>query len=237
MFGMLPCFFFGKVVNCKDFYRSDMSKRMLIALCTLVAVSTAVIVAGVYALYEGVGSLSACCEGSAEDATVQFPPDDHAPVSARSESSPVPAPSDSLTGNPHKGGKEVFPCEYSVTNCRSGKKNTLRQKEDLSLELLDEKGTLLWTYGPLEGRICGAVGEADYFYNKKIQFLFSDGVRIHLLDRLGRQVKGFPKTVGCKVVGGPEKVIHKGALYWRFDTEEGPLYYDRKFNTAIKQLP
>jgi len=43
----------------------------------------------------------------------------------------------------------------------------------------------------------------DYYDNGKIQFLFASGSELHMMDRLGRKVSGFPVDVGKEIRLGP----------------------------------
>ena len=99
---------------------------------------------------------------------------------------------------------------FAVTNSGTGKKNSLSQNADNSLVLKDEKGSTLWTKS-FPGRICGAVGETDYYNNKKIQFVVVSGSKLYMLDRLGRVVKDFPAELGKEVILGPAIYDFSGA--------------------------
>ena len=89
-------------------------------------------------------------------------------------------------------------------------KNPLSQKGDNSLVLTDESGKVLWTK-PFPGKICGAVGETDYYNNKRIQFVVTIGSKLYMIDRLGRVVKDFPAELGKEVLLGPAIYDFSGA--------------------------
>lgn len=99
---------------------------------------------------------------------------------------------------------------FTVTNCGTGKKNTLYQNDHLSICLRDENGKDLWGV-PFKENLCGMVGELDYYANGKIQFLFAAGSKLYLMDRLGRFVKGFPVDLGAQVLLGPDVYDFTGA--------------------------
>lgn len=99
---------------------------------------------------------------------------------------------------------------FPVTNCATGKTNTLYQNSHLSICLRDEKGKDLWGV-PFNERICGRVEEVDWYGNGKIQFLFAAGTRLYLIDRLGRYVSGFPVDLGVQVALGPDVYDFTGA--------------------------
>lgn len=99
---------------------------------------------------------------------------------------------------------------FVVTNSGTGKKNTLAQNGDGSLTLKDENGKTLWNKS-FPGRICGAIGETDYYNNGKIQFVVATGDQLYMLDRLGRVVKDFPVSLGKDVLLGPSIYDFSGA--------------------------
>ena len=99
---------------------------------------------------------------------------------------------------------------FEVRNCGTGKINSISQREDFSLEMKDERGTVLWTYA-LPGKICGRIAQIDYYANRKIQYLFICGSSLYLLDRLGHIVKGFPVQLSSEVLLGPDAYDFSGA--------------------------
>ena len=99
--------------------------------------------------------------------------------------------------------KVVVPAgPFKVKNCATGLMNSLCQAADNSLTLTDQKGVELWTV-PFDGPLCGMVGTVDYFANGKLQFLMVSGDRLFLIDRLGREVEGFPAALAKPVLLGP----------------------------------
>ncbi len=99
---------------------------------------------------------------------------------------------------------------FKVTNCATGKTNTLYQNSHLSICLRDENGKDLWGV-PFKSKICGYVQDIDYYNNGKIQFLFAAGSQMYLIDRLGRFVSGFPAETGKKIAAGPAVYDFTGA--------------------------
>lgn len=121
---------------------------------------------------------------------------------------------------------------FSVKNCSTLKQNTLRQNADNSLELLDENGKTLWKK-PFPGKICGSVAQVDHLGNGKIQFLMAEGQRLHLIDRLGREVSGFPMKLPAKALKGPYAAKAKGQNCWKVVTASGTVYYDKKVTSVV----
>lgn len=92
---------------------------------------------------------------------------------------------------------------FKVRNCGTGKDNDFYQNDNLYLCLKDESGKGLWGVTFTEP-ICGRVQNVDFFNNGKIQFLFAFGSKLHMIDRLGRFVGGFPVELGKEVLLGPD---------------------------------
>lgn len=72
-----------------------------------------------------------------------------------------------------------------------------KQKEILLLDaknnvmLISQEGQIRWSK-ELEGVLVGDVKEVDLFRNGKVQYLIGTSEKIYCLDRLGRDVQGFP---------------------------------------------
>ena len=126
--------------------------------------------------------------------------------------------------------------EFKVKNSGTNKINTLRQNADNSLSLLDHNGKSLWKIA-FPGPIVGNVEQIDIYSNLKIQYLIAEGSKLHLIDRLGREVKNFPLALGSKALGGPEAVKQGQNSYWSIKTEKGTVYFDRKNVKILNQLP
>ncbi len=122
----------------------------------------------------------------------------------------TPLPELPVSGALSKNVLDIPSGPFPVTNCATGKTNTLYQNSHLSICLKDENGKDLWGV-PFSDRICGRVEEVDWYGNGKIQFLFAAGTRLYLIDRLGRYVSGFPVDLGVEVVLGPDVYDFTGA--------------------------
>lgn len=99
---------------------------------------------------------------------------------------------------------------FPVKNSGTGKTNLLAQQSNYYLSLKEEDGTGIWSV-PFTEPLCGAVESIDYYANGKLQFLFAAGSKIHLLDRLGRFVSGFPVDLGKEILLGPAAYDFTGA--------------------------
>jgi len=83
---------------------------------------------------------------------------------------------------------------WVVRNHTNNSREVLLQDSALHLHLVSSEGALLWT-DTLGKPIVGKVYQMDYFRNKKLQYLFATDSAIHVLDRLGRYVEGYPLPV------------------------------------------
>lgn len=78
-----------------------------------------------------------------------------------------------------------------VRNHVNGTREVLAQDADHTLHLISAAGRTLWSH-PLDGPILGPVNQVDRFKNGKLQLLFNTAGRIHLIDRNGKDLPGFP---------------------------------------------
>jgi len=78
-----------------------------------------------------------------------------------------------------------------VTNHTNGTREVLVQDELHRLHLIGTTGKVLWSRA-LESPILGTVQQVDRFRNGKLQLLFATAEGIHLIDRNGKDVGGFP---------------------------------------------
>lgn len=92
---------------------------------------------------------------------------------------------------------------FQLKNFNTGDKEYLTQLPNLWLRLLDNNMKGLWAV-PFESQICGSVEQVDYNRNGKLQMLFASQKKIYLLDRSGRFVYPFPKSVDSLILLGPK---------------------------------
>ncbi|MGV3637399.1 MAG: hypothetical protein ACO1NQ_07085 [Flavobacteriales bacterium] len=112
---------------------------------------------------------------------------EHAPVEARSNgihwSTPLPP---GATRRPD-----------ILLNHTNGTREVLVQDGDHRIHLIGPSGKPLWHHD-LDGPILGEVHQVDRFKNGKLQLLFNTADRIHLIDRNGKDVGGFPIELPAK---------------------------------------
>ena len=65
-------------------------------------------------------------------------------------------------------------------------------QDDLNnIHLIDKTGSVLWS-DSIGSEIVGDVYQVDFFRNGKLQYLFAAGSHLHLIDRNGNNVSGYP---------------------------------------------
>lgn len=214
-----------------------MNKRTVIVVLSIIVLFALVIAGGVAYLYSGIRveeSRVAEFGGQEEQQTpTKTGADTLQTEQTQSAALPVAAVDTTLSAIKHV---DIPSGPFKVKNCATGKDNLLRQNKDNSLELVDEKGNVLWKI-PFPGKLCGMVGQVDYYNNGKIQFLMAAGDKVHLIDRLGREVRGFPRQIPANAVIGPDKVTVRGTNYWRVDTEKKTYYLNLRKNEILTELP
>ncbi|MDR2938220.1 MAG: hypothetical protein LBU92_04690, partial [Prevotellaceae bacterium] len=80
---------------------------------------------------------------------------------------------------------------FVVKNHKSGQKEIFVQDKNNTLYLIDNQGVMLWKK-QIDEPIMGRVQQVDFYRNNKLQLLFNTRTKMHLLDRLGRNVEKFP---------------------------------------------
>lgn len=99
---------------------------------------------------------------------------------------------------------------FRVRNSGTGKMNLFYQQENLYLCLQEEGGKGLWGV-PFTDPICGRASTIDHYANGKLQILFGAGTKLHLIDRLGRFVTGFPVDLKKDILIGPDVYDFNGS--------------------------
>lgn len=70
-----------------------------------------------------------------------------------------------------------------------------------NLYLLSNTGKILWKKN-IGQKILSSIQQIDYFDNNKLQLLFNTENQLHVIDRNGNYVTGFPAKLGNTAVGG-----------------------------------
>ncbi|MCC5919120.1 MAG: hypothetical protein LAT68_01325 [Cyclobacteriaceae bacterium] len=91
---------------------------------------------------------------------------------------------------------------FVVKNHNDNSREILIQDQDNQLYLFNRKGDLLWKKVTDEA-VNGEVHQVDLYKNGKLQYLFIGKRKIHLIDRNGNYVEGFPFSVA-----GSDPIAH-----------------------------
>lgn len=83
---------------------------------------------------------------------------------------------------------------FVVRNHNNGSMEVLLQDSLRALYLIGNQGRILWK-DSLDGLIRGAITQIDYYKNKKLQYLLATDRNIHIIDRNGNEVEGFPVSI------------------------------------------
>ncbi|WP_290697770.1 ribonuclease HII [Lacinutrix sp.] len=85
-----------------------------------------------------------------------------------------------------------------VTNHRSKQKEIVVQDINNKLYLISNIGNILWKK-QLNGPVLGKIEQIDVYKNGRLQLVFATPNRVYLLDRAGRDVKGYPLKFNDKI--------------------------------------
>ncbi len=80
---------------------------------------------------------------------------------------------------------------HTVRNHRNGSLEILVQDDNNFLYLINGDGKILWR-DSIHSPIIGKISQIDYYKNNKLQYFFITQDALHLIDRLGNYVEGFP---------------------------------------------
>jgi hypothetical protein len=83
---------------------------------------------------------------------------------------------------------------FVVKNHNNGGREVLFQDSLNYLYLIGAQGRLLWQ-DSLAGSIKGELSQIDYYKNNKLQYLLASENQIHIIDRNGNSIDGFPISV------------------------------------------
>jgi hypothetical protein len=88
---------------------------------------------------------------------------------------------------------------FEVTNHNNGEKENLVQFENGEISLINQEGKELWRK-MIKGKILGSVTQIDVLKNNKLQMVFATESGIHLIDRNGNELSGFPVLPEASVI-------------------------------------
>lgn len=99
------------------------------------------------------------------------------------------------------------------------------QDEDHRLYLISRKGEVFWTK-QLDGPILGDIRQIDIYRNNKLQMVFNTPKKLWVLDRLGRDVEGFPVDLAAEATAPLGVFNYDLARNYRLVVPCGPMLYN-----------
>src|SRR6185436_9241075 len=118
-----------------------------------------------------------------------------------------------------------------VRNHTTGSSELLAQDNANNLILFSSKLRSLFRV-KLDGQIKSEITQIDYYKNRKLQYLFATETSIYLIDRLGNEVKGFPRTwAGKKPIRFLTVIDYDNTKNYRFlisDTGGRMILHDKE---------
>lgn len=109
---------------------------------------------------------------------------------------------------------------YVVRNHNNSRLEVIFQDLNNNVYLSTKQGEILWKKD-LGGTLRGEIQQIDFYNNKKLQYLlFSDSL-IHLIDRNGNNVEGFPKRFDADLpFDGSQVIDYDNSKRYRFLTKD-----------------
>jgi len=120
-----------------------------------------------------------------------------------------------------------------VKNHRTKEKEIVVQDINNKLYLISNTGNILWKK-QLNGPVLGNIEQIDIYKNGRLQLVFATPNRVYLIDRTGKDVKGYPLKFNDKITQ-PLSVFDydKNKKYRLFVTQgRNVLLYDAKGKTV-----
>jgi hypothetical protein len=96
---------------------------------------------------------------------------------------------------------DLYKLPVPVINHKTGEGELVCQDINSNLYLMSNTGKILWKKN-LHEKILGDILQADYFANGKLQLLFVTENSIHVIDRNGNYIPGFPVKIKSGASGG-----------------------------------
>lgn len=122
---------------------------------------------------------------------------------------------------------------YVVRNHDNNEREMIFQDEATQLYLVSDQGVVQWKR-EIGAKINGDISQIDYYNNRKLQYFFLTDSAIHLVDRNGEDVEGFPKSISTILpLKGHRVVDYDNTRRYRYATADrrGNVYlFDKEGN-------
>lgn len=115
---------------------------------------------------------------------------------------------------------------FVVTNHTNGSQEIVFQDVTNQLYLVNDQGVVQWKK-ELNLPINGRVTQVDYYNNRKLQYFFVTDSAMHIIDRNGDDVEGFPKPMVTELpLNGHRVVDYDNTKRYRYvgDDRRGNVY-------------
>jgi len=93
---------------------------------------------------------------------------------------------------------EITTKPFVVKNHNNASQEVIIQDSNNAIYLVSKEGTVIWKKS-IVNSINGKVSQVDYYNNRKLQYLFVTDSALHIIDRNGEDVEGFPKTIDTEL--------------------------------------
>lgn len=116
-----------------------------------------------------------------------------------------------------------------VKNHKNNQWEVLIQDSASFISLLDNSGELLWT-DSLGENIMTDIYQVDFYKNRKLQYLFATDTTLHIIDRNGVEIEGYPISTGKVKIRDLFLIDYDKSRNYRFLTSDysGHLYMRNK---------
>ena len=104
---------------------------------------------------------------------------------------------------------------FLVKNYESGNTELMVQDTTSALYLVGLNGKTSWKL-PVGDKIEDDIAQIDFYKNGKLQYLFITPDKIHIVDRLGRYVAGYPKSLDSRTLEFATVVDYDKSRNYRF---------------------
>jgi len=118
-------------------------------------------------------------------------------------------------------------------NHKTKQYNIIYQDDDNTLTLIDLNGKKLWQT-PIKDKITGDIKQVDILRNRKLQYTFVTPHHWYVIDRLGRNVEGFPQHFMQKITRGISVFDYEKNRKYRFGITQSKKF--RLFDNKAKKV-
>ncbi|UII27058.1 hypothetical protein LVD15_01080 [Fulvivirga maritima] len=124
---------------------------------------------------------------------------------------------------------------FVVKNHVDNSLETFVQDSAYNISLISSEGELLWI-DSIGQPIISDVEQVDFYKNGKLQYFFATPERMHIIDRLGNYIDGYPVKVEADRIQFASVVDYDKSKRYRFliGTERGNLYLYNKEGVALE---